>query len=260
MHISKEALLKSSEQTQSFLLRKITWLYDLYMLRQIKKFDRLVTLTEQDKKRWETIYPAATVIPNILTLYPNEQARLESKSIISVGRLEAQKGYDLLIEAWRSVVIEHPDWKLYIYGDGSCKALLTEMIRAAKIETSFILHGADSNIYEKYLQHSFYVMSSRFEGFGLVLIEAMSCGLPCISFDCPSGPAEIIKDGEDGILVENGNIIKLSEAICCLIEHEEKRKELGCNARLNVLRFSQENIMLQWDALFRGLTQLSQVH
>lgn len=256
LHISKEALLKSSEQTQSFVLRKIARIYDLYMLRQIKKFDRLVTLTEQDKKRWETIYPTATVIPNILTLYPNEQARLESNSIISVGRLEAQKGYDLLIEAWRSVTLKHPDWKMHIYGDGSCKALLTDMIRAAKIETSFILHQADPNIYQQYLKHSFYVMSSRFEGFGLVLIEAMSCGLPCISFDCPSGPAEIIKDGEDGILVENGNIIKLSEAICYMIEHEEKRKELGSNARLNVLRYSQEDIMLQWDALFRGLTQL----
>lgn len=253
VHVSKEALLKSSEHVQSFFLRRVAWLYDFYMLRQIKKFDMLVTLTEQDKKRWETIYPTATVIPNILTLYPDEQARLESNNIISVGRLEAQKGYDLLIEAWRSVALKHPDWKMHVYGNGSCKALLTDMIKTAEIETSFILHQADPDIYQQYLKHSFYVMSSRFEGFGLVLIEAMSCGLPCVSYNCSSGPAEIIKDGEDGILVENGNISKLSEAICYMIEHEDERKKMGSNARINVLRYSQESIMRQWDVLFRGL-------
>lgn len=251
-HISKDALLKSSEYKKSFLYQKVAQLYDQYMMWHVKKFNALVTLTEQDKKKWETMH-TVIAISNVLTQYPEERALLENKDIISVGRFESQKGYDLLVQAWSSVIVKHPDWKIHIFGNGSCKTLLQDMMKAAKIEESFILHEPVSNIYEQYFKHSFYVMSSRFEGFGLVLIEAMSCGLPCVSFDCPSGPAEIIKNGEDGILVENGNIKKLSEAICYLIEEDNERKKMGMNAHINVLRYSKENIMKQWDTLFKEL-------
>jgi len=251
-HVTKDAVLKNGDFEDYSFFKIAAYLYDWYMLRQIKKFDVLVTLTEQDKKKWQNIIRTVT-IPNVLTHFPTETAGLANKCLISVGRYDGQKGYDFLIRAWSMVVAKHSDWQMHVYGSGPLKNFLMKMIEEYGVASSFILNPPTLEIYDKYLEHSIYVMSSRFEGFGLVLIEAMSCGLPCISFDCPSGPSEIISDGEDGILVENGNIEKLSEAICRLIENEEERKQMGVKARKNSLRYSKDLIMGDWDALFKDL-------
>ena len=251
-HVAKDALLKSADFANFSPFRIATYIYDRYMMHHIMKFDVLVTLTNQDRKKWENIIYTVT-IPNILTFYPSRMAKSTNKYVISVGRYEEQKGYDLLIQAWRLVILKHPDWQMHIYGNGSLKILLQSMIEKYGLTASFILKPATPNIYEKYLEHSIYVMSSRYEGFGLVLIEAMSCGLPCISFDCLSGPSEIIKNGDDGLLVENGNIEKLSDAICYLMENEQERRRMGIKARKNILRYSKESIMQQWDILFKQL-------
>lgn len=252
IHLSKHAILKSSEYGRYSPLRLAASIYDYYMISQIKKFDLLVTLTESDKKQWGNIVNTA-VIPNVLTKYPEDASLLNEKKIIGVGRFEPQKGYDLLIQAWKKVAIIHPDWQVHLFGNGFQRSTLQNMIKDARLEDSFFLNSVTSDIYSEYLKHSIFVLSSRYEGFGLVLIEAMSCGLPCVSFDCPSGPSEIIRDGEDGILVENGNIEKMSKAICYFIENEEKRLQMGAKARKNSLRFVQENIMPRWDALFKSL-------
>lgn len=251
-HIAKDAVLKGADFANFSLFKIAAYFYDRYMLRQIKKFNVLVTLTEQDKKKWQNIIHTVT-IPNVLTFFPTKVAGLTDKCLISAGRYDAQKGYDFLIRAWSSVVAKHPDWQMHIYGSGPLKDFLMKMAEEYGVTSSFILNPPTPEIYDKYLEHSIYVMSSRFEGFGLVLIEAMSCGLPCISFDCPSGPSEIIRNGEDGLLVENGNIEKLSEAICRLIENEQERKQMGIKARKNSLRFSKDRIMGDWDALFKDL-------
>lgn len=187
----------------------------------------------------------------------NQSRQENSKRIITAGRLVEQKGYDLLLDAWSKVHQKHPEWILDIYGEGEDKTMLLEKRKNLALENSVLFHPPTLDIYQKYMDSDFYVMSSRFEGFGLVLAEAMSCGIPCVSFDCPHGPSDIIKDYEDGLLVEKENIKELADKICYLIENENVRIKMGHKARENVKRFLPENVMPQWKNLFESLTYSS---
>lgn len=218
----------------------------------VRKLDAFVVLTQYDAESWKQI-KTAEIIPNSLPFYTEESSSLDKKQIITVGRLSEQKGFDLLISAWSHIAKRHSDWKIHLYGEGELGNELKKSIAQNGIEDSFFIHKPVKDIKEKYLESSIYVMSSRFEGFGMVLIEAMSCGVPCISFDCPHGPSHIIKDGEDGILVENGNVEKLADAISSLVMDKERRIAMGKAAKKNIARYSQENIMQQWENLFKNL-------
>ena len=218
----------------------------------ISKLDEFVVLTQHDADSWFPI-KKATIIPNSLPFISQTCSSCKSKRIISVGRYAEEKGYDLLIEAWSKIAKKYPDWEMNIYGNGQKEAQLRDSTIKYNIENSFKLNPPSKNIKDKYLESSIYVMSSRFEGFGLVLIEAMSCGLPCISFDCPHGPAEIINNGENGILVENGNIDKLVDAMEDLMNNEEKRIRMGQRAQEMAQKYSPDNIMNRWVELFNKL-------
>ncbi|MFV0588589.1 glycosyltransferase family 4 protein [Bacteroides reticulotermitis] len=222
--------------------------------RLVQQMSAFVTLTRNDARDWSEITDAI-VIPNLLHYYPPELTINTSthKRVISAGRLTEQKGYDLLLATWSIVHQQHPDWTLEIYGDGEDREMLSKQIEEKSLQTAVYLHHATPDIYDKYKQSDFYVMSSRWEGFGLVLAEAMSCGIPCVSFDCPHGPSDIIKNGEDGLLVENGNVEQLAKNIGYLIEHEDIRMEMGRKARENVKRYLPENVMPQWQKLFESL-------
>lgn len=222
----------------------------------VKKYDAFVVLTKEDKARWRNI-SHIEVIPNIVSFYPERIDKVDNKRILSIGRLSYQKGYPLLIEAWAKVVKKYPDWTLSVYGEGEDKHELVKMISRKGVRNSMYIHPVEKNVEQEYQNSSVYVMSSLYEGFGLVLTEAMAYGVPCISFDCPSGPAEIITNGEDGIVVEYKNIDKLADAMIFLIEDKALRKEMGENARENVKRFLPEKIMPRWISLFEQITGLS---
>lgn len=239
-------------EARGFPYKQIATYWRRKQEKTVRELDAFVVLTQYDAESWSQI-KVADIIPNSLPFYTSESSSLDKKQIITVGRLSEQKGFDLLIPAWSSIAKQYPDWELHLYGEGELENELRRSIAQNGIEDSFIIHKPVKDIKEKYLESSIYVMSSRFEGFGMVLIEAMACGVPCISFDCPHGPSYIIKDGEDGILVENGNIEKLADAMSLLIEDKEKRIAMGGAAKRNITRYSQENIMQQWENLFKNL-------
>lgn len=217
-----------------------------------KHCDTIVTLTESDASAWKKTAQIFT-IPNMIENISEESSTCQSRRVIAAGRLTYQKGFNKLIDAWVLVHKRHPDWILDIYGEGYYKKQLQKQIEEKHLKENITIHPFTANIFNEYLTSSIFVLSSNYEGFGLVLVEAMSCGIPCISFDCPHGPSEIIKNQSDGILVENNNIHQMAESLCYLIENEDIRKAYGKKAKENVKRFLPENIMPQWEQLFKEL-------
>ncbi|MFM5422555.1 glycosyltransferase family 4 protein [Aeromonas veronii] len=214
--------------------------------------DDVVTLTERDKQLWlaNTFCKAnVTAITNPVTIPP--PARInphKEKLFLAVGRLTYQKGFDLLLQAWKLVVNVHPDWRLRIVGDGEDKNMLETLIHNFNIEGSVEILPKTNNISVHYQQASFFVMSSRFEGFGLVLVEAQSYGLPAISFNCDVGPAEIISHGETGWLCEPESYLSLSDEMVNAVNifQTPVYKRLSENAVLNTNRFTLDNIISLW--------------
>lgn len=220
----------------------------------VKKADAFVTLTKGDSAEWSDIR-RCVIIPNSLINKPQICKPIDKdfKRVVSVGRLEPQKGFDMLLQAWSIVNKYHPDWHLDVYGKGSMETKLNNLCESLKLEGCVNINNPTNDIYEQYCSSDLCVMSSHFEGFGMVLIEAMSCGIPCISFNCPYGPSEIINDGVDGLLVEKDNVKELANGICYMIENKGIRHLMGVEAEKNVLRFSPDLIMTKWKDLFESL-------
>jgi glycosyltransferase involved in cell wall biosynthesis len=221
--------------------------------RTVSRLDGLVLLTQMDEKNWQGV-TQTFVIPNSITFKSEKVSSCLNKKAICVGRYNEQKGYEYMVEAWSIVNMKHPDWTLHAYGAGELKADIQQQIDKAGLNGKMILHDPVPNISEKYVDSSIYIMSSRFEGFGMVLVEAMECGLPCVSFDCPYGASDIICNGEDGYIVDYLNSQQLAFRICDLIEDDNKRITMGRKAKRNIQRYNQEAVMKQWVDLFNCLT------
>lgn len=222
------------------------------LVNKIKRLDRFVVLTEYDRQSWQEI-PRVEVIPNPLPFYPDINHIRRQKRIITVGRYFDEKGYDLLLRAWSLIEKSCDDWVLDIYGDGN-KSYYEKMANSLCVDRSRCrLNDCISDVQREYLSSSLFVCTSRFEGFGMGIIEAMACGLPVVAFDCLWGPRSIITNGEDGLLVENGNIEELGGTILSLIKNPKELDIMSINARRNVCRFNMEGIAGKWKKLFSTL-------
>lgn len=218
-------------------------------MKAVRRFDKFVVLTDEDKQYWGNL-SNITVIPNANTVPLSTEYDSESKRVIAVGRLDYQKGFDRLIQAWDFVGRTHPDWRLDIYGDGEDKKILKELASKLNLEGKVILHPPTPDIMSRYRESSFLVMSSRYEGLPMVLIEAQANGLPIISFDCKCGPKDIISDGKNGILVKEGDIKALSGAIIRTIENKQLRQDMSRHALKMINRYNEDSIMARWVELF----------
>lgn len=222
------------------------------LVSHLNRLDRFVVLTEEDKLAWKEL-DNVEVIPDPLAFDINEVSPMTNKRVIAVGRYVYQKGFDLLLQAWAKVEKQLPEWELAIYGMGD-RSLYEKQIDNLQIDRNRChLYGPTEDIKREYLNSSLFVFSSRFEGFGMVLIEAMACGLPVVSYDCPCGPKDIVSDEEDGVLVENGNISELADHMISLMENDERRKRMSKSALKNVQRYKIEQIAQHWKLLFEGL-------
>lgn len=217
----------------------------------LKKADRIVTLTHGDAEQWKKVNPNVSVITNIVTMNDTGMySNCEAKRVIFVGRLDPQKGYKYLDAIWRIVEKRHPDWRLDIYGEGADLQENKSMIPQGK---QVYPHAQTIDALDKYRESSILVLTSVYEPFGLVMPEAMSCGIPVVAFDCPYGPSEIITDGKDGFLVDCYDVEAFADKLCLLIENESLRKQMGQNAILSSQRFTKDKIIPQWINLFDGI-------
>lgn len=249
LHVNR-ANYRNFEANDSNLFKNLFakfWMHSL--VSKLKKLDKFVVLTEEDKNAWPELKNICA-IPDPLSFVPTKHSELKEKRVIAVGRYVYQKGFDLLLQAWSKIEKLYPDWQLVVYGDGNRTEYEKQMEAQGIDNKRCRLNGPTSNIQQEYINSSVFVFSSRFEGFGMVLVEAMACGLPVISFACPCGPKDIVKDEEDGLLVENGNTDALAAALVRLMGDERLRQQMAAKARENVQRFSIENIAEQWKTLF----------
>ena len=220
-------------------------IHDNYILHHIRRASMLVCLTNEDMKSWKKLHiDNVYVIPNMITIQPPVTIDYSIKRVIAVGRYSDQKGFDMLIKAWGKLSPKYHDWHLYIFGNED-RVPYEEMAKTEKCQDTCHCMPVTEDIATEYGKSSIFVMSSRYEGMPLALIEAMSSGLACVSFNCPNGPSDIINDGTDGFLAKNGDINDLTTKIEYLICNESLRSQIGIRAKQNIERYSPDAIMQQ---------------
>ncbi|MCQ2222851.1 MAG: glycosyltransferase family 4 protein [Bacteroidaceae bacterium] len=226
------------------------------LVKTLNHFDRVVCLTPTDASAW-TELSNVVAIPNPLPpTAPSKRKEgnvaLPAGRVIAVGRYVYQKGFDILIDAWKVVSQKHPDWHLDIYGAGE-REPYQQQVDTLGLNDTCLLHGADANINARYAESDILAVSSRFEGFGMIIIEAMAQGCVPVSFNCPYGPSDIITDGKDGWLVENGSVEAMASRLCYVIEHKDELNELASQAEQTASKYSVENIAKRWTQIFDEL-------
>jgi glycosyltransferase involved in cell wall biosynthesis len=216
------------------------------------QLDLVSTLTEGDAENYRRHLEDRTRVvcmPNGVADLGGRRAALDNKVVVAAGRVTPQKGFDRLLPVWAKLAPEHPDWELRIWGDGKGLRKLRRQAEELGIADSARLMGFTKKLHDEFADSSLYVMSSRREGFPMVLLEAMSSGLPVVSFDCPTGPRDIIREGVDGYVVPDGDGDALGAAMARLMDDEEKRKAFGAAAVQGAARYDLGTIAHRWEEL-----------
>ena len=256
-HVAFYIMRKTDSYRKIPLMRWLAYIYDWHTGVAVRKFDKVVTLTKGDAKDWLMLTDRVEVIPNPVTSFPDEVITHDGsgRRIIAVGRLHEQKGFDRLINAFAMVANHCPEWHIDIYGSGDDEKMLFDIIHNNGLDGKVNIFPPTNQIYEEYQKSEFFVLSSRYEGYPLVLNEAMACGIPCVAFRCKYGPEEAIEHQVNGLLVENGNVKDLAQKILWMTNHPEERKTMGQAARVAAQRYLLDTIMQKWVVLFSSLTK-----
>jgi len=248
-------------QNKRIVRNYVRSLYDAliyrFMVYSAAKFDKFLVVTQQGKNEWGIKNIAA--IPNPLWFSTNVVSNLSNKRVIAVGRHAYEKGYDRMFAVWKQVVDKHPEWVLDIYGDDNPEYNIRQLAHDAGVDKNVNFITSTKHIIDAYLESSICIMTSRYEGFGMVLLEAMACGVPCVAFNCPVGPSDIISNSIDGLLVQDGNIEEFVKSVLLLIENAALRLEMGANAKISSEDYDINVIMKEWDTLFRSLFQRAEI-
>ncbi|MFJ6832231.1 glycosyltransferase [Streptomyces sp. NPDC091209] len=224
------------------------------VLKHYADVDRMLALTREDADLWiGQGMNNASFMPNPLPFVPEVPSPRTENVVVSVGRLSDQKGIDMLLDAWGETAPRHPDWRLRIYGSGEDEEILRKQCTALGLDDSVDWMGRTSDVPGVLRGGSVFVLSSRGEGFPLALMEAMATGLPCAAFDCAPGVHEIIRDGEDGLLATLGNTGELARRLDTLMSDKALRDSMGEAARVNIQRFTTDEVVGRWEELFAFL-------
>lgn len=239
-------------EKESIIKRIRTFVEKKIMILGAKGFHSFVILTDKNKQDWPRV--DCTVIPNLSPfLVTDNHININKTLVLAVGSQTFNKGYDRLLEIWSQVSEKQKKWKLEVYGRVDTRLDLQNKTNTLGLNKCVSFLDPIKNIEDKYIEASIFVMTSRSEGFGMVLIEAMAYGVPCIAFDCPHGPSDIIKDGIDGFVIREGDISHFTEKLLLLMTNEKLRREMGIAAKKNIRRYDSKHIMENWDALYKTL-------
>ena len=249
LHVNRSNYRNFTSRDSNALKRFFALFWMNALLKHLRELDRMVVLTEDAKKDWPEL-TNVILIPDPIPFKVDQVSNQSSKRVVSIGRYVYEKGNDLLLKAWSKVEKLCKDWTLDIYGMGN-QTPYQELMHELEIdEARCHLHGSLTDVKDTYLNSSIFTLPSRFEGFGLVIIEAMACGLPVVTFDCENGPRNIITNNYNGILVSPFYVEEYAESLLRLMRDDQLRAQMGSRACKSSERYSIEEIALQWKGLF----------
>ena len=252
LHVNRSNYRNFTGRANNVITRQFARFWMKNLIGHLKQLNRMVVLTESAKNDWSEL-SNVTLIPDPLPFTADEVSPLTFKRLVCIGRYDYDKGNDLLLQAWAKIEKQIPEWIIDIYGNGNMETYQQLMVQLGIDSSRCHLHGPITEVRKEYLQSSLFVLPSRYEGFGLVLIEAMACGLPVVSFDCENGPRNIISDGQNGFLVQPFDVDAFAERLLMLIRNEELRQKMGVEAHQSSRQYQIENIALRWKSLFEEL-------